>query len=169
MIEETPVSAVPYKARLRLLPEYMGLYIDSWPNDWTFDKWLLLRHPEVIPGRKEWCCVQATHCFYCGKKFASGKGSEPKQRTIDHFQPKSENKGNRIDYYTYVIACWQCNQMKANRTPEQCLSSAIKRLYAGKDFWTLTDDRLRYLVGQLQMITNNVLHNTGPGVYYTRK
>lgn len=48
-------------------------------------------------------------CQYCGQK--------PKKLTIDHVIPKS--RGGKNTFQNTVAACFQCNNIKADRTPQE--------------------------------------------------
>lgn len=50
-------------------------------------------------------------CQYCGNKLGKGSG------TIDHVKPRS--RGGKTDYLNCVLCCKSCNNIKADRTPEQ--------------------------------------------------
>lgn len=50
-------------------------------------------------------------CAYCGKKCAAG------DVTIDHVIPLAQ--GGRSTWGNTVVACFACNQRKADRTPHQ--------------------------------------------------
>jgi len=50
-------------------------------------------------------------CQYCG----SQPGSE--DLTIDHVLPRS--RGGLSTWENCVLACWECNKRKANRTPDE--------------------------------------------------
>ena len=50
-------------------------------------------------------------CQYCGAQ----PGSE--ELTIDHVQPRS--RGGTSTWENCVLACWECNKRKADRTPSE--------------------------------------------------
>lgn len=50
-------------------------------------------------------------CQYCGKKLPL------KKLTYDHVVPRS--KGGKTRWENIVMACYRCNERKADRTPEQ--------------------------------------------------
>lgn len=54
-------------------------------------------------------------CGYCGK---NGKVMHQKFH-IDHFVPKSLDRGHENDYYNLVLACPKCNLSKSNKWPTQ--------------------------------------------------
>ncbi|MDA0834178.1 MAG: HNH endonuclease [Planctomycetota bacterium] len=58
-------------------------------------------------------------CQYCGKQ----PGSE--ELTIDHVVPRS--LGGETNWENCVLACIDCNAMKANRTPEQARMPLLGR------------------------------------------
>ena len=50
-------------------------------------------------------------CQYCGKGF------KPGELTLDHIIPRS--KGGVLNWLNSVASCFECNNKKRNRTPEQ--------------------------------------------------
>lgn len=56
-------------------------------------------------------------CQYCGKKHC--------RLTLDHIYPKS--RGGEYSWENIVAACPQCNQKKADRTPEEAGMKLIRR------------------------------------------
>ena len=50
-------------------------------------------------------------CMYCGKPFRTA------ELTIDHVQPAS--KGGKTNWHNCVTSCFDCNNKKRNRTPEE--------------------------------------------------
>ena len=61
--------------------------------------------------RRETILSLSPHCAYCGKTLSLDC------LTIDHVRPSSRGGRNRKP--NYVTACDQCNQTKADRTPEE--------------------------------------------------
>jgi 5-methylcytosine-specific restriction endonuclease McrA len=57
-------------------------------------------------------------CQYCGDRFS------PKHLTLDHVVPVS--KAGPKSWTNVVAACRQCNQRKANRTPETARMPLLK-------------------------------------------
>ena len=57
-------------------------------------------------------------CQYCGQKFSN------KTLTLDHVIPASKNGPK--NWTNVVAACRQCNQKKANRTPETARMPLLK-------------------------------------------
>ena len=58
-------------------------------------------------------------CQYCNTKLRDS------QITIDHIIPKSQGGSN--SFINCVVSCHACNNMKANRTPEQANMTLLKR------------------------------------------
>lgn len=65
-------------------------------------------------------------CQYCHQKF---KESE---LTLDHVMPKS--RGGKTNWENIVSSCHDCNNRKADRTPEECRLKLIKKPVEPK--WT---------------------------------
>ena len=61
-------------------------------------------------------------CAYCGKKFKKG------ELTVDHILPRS--KGGKNDWKNTITSCKPCNNIKADRTPEQ---ARMKLLYMPRE------------------------------------
>ncbi len=57
-------------------------------------------------------------CQYCGDKHTLSK------LTYDHVVPRSQ--GGRTTWENIVMACYPCNERKANRTPEQAKMKLLK-------------------------------------------
>lgn len=51
-------------------------------------------------------------CYLCGKEIATAKDI-----TIDHWQPLSKGGADTLE--NYRLAHFECNQLKADLTPEQ--------------------------------------------------
>lgn len=57
-------------------------------------------------------------CRYCGKQVIDTRPANSIwQRTLDHVIPRAQGGTNR--QHNLVTACWPCNMMKGDRTPEQ--------------------------------------------------
>jgi len=51
------------------------------------------------------------HCVYCGTKLRD------KDATVDHILPSS--RGGKNDFMNTVCSCYECNNKKGDRTPEE--------------------------------------------------
>ena len=58
-------------------------------------------------------------CHWCGRsvKVKKTAPSDPLRATIDHFIPRSQGGPNAKS--NLVLACFQCNQAKSNKPPEE--------------------------------------------------
>ena len=57
-------------------------------------------------------------CEYCKREMRGDVASDhPLRATRDHYMPKSQRRGD--DEVIIVMACFTCNQIKADRFPEQ--------------------------------------------------
>jgi hypothetical protein len=63
-----------------------------------------------------------THCCYCRRKFSDTV--KMLQRTIDHFYPTSRSGNNNKE--NKLQCCYECNQWKAARLPNDFLKTVIK-------------------------------------------
>lgn len=69
---------------------------------------------------------QTSHCAYCGRKLYTVKKSGDRP-TVDHFYPLSS--GNNLNrFWNRFTACFRCNQIKANKMPEQFVNYCRKQL-----------------------------------------
>ncbi|MEI8377960.1 MAG: HNH endonuclease [bacterium] len=64
-------------------------------------------------------------CQYCGKQH--------KHMTLDHVFPKS--RGGDYSWENIVTACPECNQKKANRTPEEAGMKLLNQPYRPNDYF----------------------------------
>ncbi len=64
-------------------------------------------------------------CQYCGKKH--------NHMTLDHVFPKS--RGGDYSWENIVTACAQCNQKKADRTPEEAGMKLLNQPYRPDDYF----------------------------------
>ena len=74
-----------------------------------------LPQPKVHFSRRNLFKRDGMLCQYCCKKFKSN------ELTIDHVEPKSF--GGKSTWENCVLACVECNTLKADRTPEQAKMS----------------------------------------------
>lgn len=65
----------------------------------------------VVFSRKNLFKRDKYTCMYCGVQ------PGPSELTIDHVMPKS--RGGKSTWENSVLACVECNKVKANRTPEE--------------------------------------------------
>ncbi len=63
-------------------------------------------HNRIVWERDDYCCQ------YCGKKITSKSDLQ-----TDHVFP--ESRGGKTEYENMVTACFDCNQKKADRIPEE--------------------------------------------------
>lgn len=93
---------------------------------------LLLSKYDSMPKQRVNFCRRAIWkrdgfiCQYCGKKPAQD------ECTLDHILPRS--LGGETSWYNCVLACYQCNSQKADRSPENAYRPKDKekaRLWRG--------------------------------------
>lgn len=73
---------------------------------------------KVVFSRRNLWKRDKMRCQYCGRK------PKPDEITIDHVIPKSH--GGKTTFENCVLACFECNKKKDNRTPEQAKMPLIK-------------------------------------------
>ncbi len=161
------VSLVAPEKRLDILKEYMAKWIDEWPRPkQSFYDFFKRRYNHLIPGTVDHAKNIATHCFYCDTKLIKGNsdGDLPNRSSIDHYLPQSIGKTERI-----VICCAKCNTSKGSVRPEKLVSMIIKAHLTGKTMWDYHGKTLKRISDQIQKITNDMLYNMGPKIYYIKK
>lgn len=77
------------------------------------------RHRAVKFSRVNVYARDGYACQYCGKKCAMD------ELTYDHVIPRA--KGGKTEWTNIVSACYDCNQRKGGRTPEQAKMKLIKK------------------------------------------
>jgi len=151
--------------RMELLKGYMNRFIDEWPYKRTFEDYIWKYHAELIPDTKEYYRANATHCYYCnGKLTRDESGKHPLRSSEDHWVPKSRGQTER-----YVICCADCNSKKGDAMPLHLASRMLKAALTGRTFWGVSGEKLQFIANRVQIITNDILYNTGPKIYYTIK
>ncbi|WP_193103867.1 HNH endonuclease [Brachybacterium sp. FME24] len=65
----------------------------------------------AIHERDHWTCV------YCGRSVSKTPACEALLATVDHIQPIS--RGGESSWLNLVCACKECNNRKADRTPQE--------------------------------------------------
>lgn len=152
--------------RLDLLKTYMSRFIDLYPYKYSFGEFIRKYYPHVIPDTPEYYKELATHCYYCNCKLVNGATNfdHPKRSSIDHYQPRSKGKTDR-----YVICCAECNTKKGNIEPNYLVSKITKTHLKGQTMWGFHGNKLKFIADQIQTITNDMLYNTGPRIYYFKR
>ena len=75
-------------------------------------------------------------CQYCGHKF------DARHLTLDHVMPRS--RGGRNSWDNLVSCCLRCNQLKADRTPEE---ADMKLIHKPRPLTVHTSRHLLRLIG----------------------
>jgi len=148
--------------RLQALSAFMNRWIDEWPRPrYNFDDYVHKKWPQIIPGTIAHAKVRATHCFYCNRQFTEEKNF---QASIDHYFPQSLGQTER-----YVICCVDCNTRKSDTTPNELISQMTNAHLRGKVMWGYHGKKLKFIYKQIQTITNDMLYNMGPRIYYLKR
>lgn len=153
--------------RLKVLSIFMNRWIDEWPKPrYKFCEFIKHKYPQIIPGTVEHARALATHCFYCNIKLVKGNvtGDHPHRSSIDHYLPQSKGKTEK-----YVICCAQCNTNKGNVSPDALVSRITKAHLKGNTMWGFHGKKLKFIADQIQKITNDMLYNMGPKIYYFKR
>lgn len=153
--------------RLAALSAYMNRWIDEWPKPkYKFKEFIKHKYAHIIPGTIEHARALATHCFYCNVKLVKGDnaGSSPNRASIDHYLPQSKGKTER-----FVICCAQCNTRKGDVSPNALVSRITQAHLNGNSMWGYHGKKLKFIAGQIQKITNDMLYNMGPKIYYFKR
>ena len=75
-------------------------------------------------------------CQFCGRVFPAA------ELTLDHVVPRS--RGGRSSWENLVACCYQCNNRKGDRTPEE---AGIKLVRRPRPFTLYTSRQLMRLIG----------------------
>jgi hypothetical protein len=153
--------------RLKALTVYMNRWVDEWPKPkYNFHDFFYKKYQHVIPGTVDYAKAIATHCFYCNAKLKRGdnNGNHPNRASIDHYLPQSKGKTER-----FVICCAQCNTNKGDVSPKNLVSKITKASLQGKIMWGFHGRKLQSIAEQIQKITNDMLYNIGPKIYYFKR
>lgn len=157
------ISAIDPITRLNLLKEYMGKKIDRWPvPTFDFEQFLYNNYSHLIPGTVRYAKENATHCFYCGRRFTSKQPNM--MATMDHWVPKSKGHTDR-----FVICCGHCNSHKGDTTPEKFVKRITSAELKGLSVFGFTGKELNKLFKAVHEISNNINYNIGPRVFYIMK
>lgn len=157
------ISQVDPLVRLELLREYMIYWINRYPvKTKKFYEYLHDEYSHLIPGTVENAKSIATHCFYCNRKFQDE--IRIYKRSIDHFIPKAIGPTSK-----FVICCADCNNRKGSDPPDVILSILIKANLRGAQYWGYQGKKLKFIMNQFQTISNDILYNTGPRIYYFKR
>jgi hypothetical protein len=133
--------------KLRFLSEYMGEWVDAWPKKIKpFDTWLeSILDKRIHKGKVAEREIFRQTCRYCHQLF------EPYNidllKTKDHIIPLS--KGGYDIKENRVPACFNCNQWKSDKLPEEWLKEV--KVWAKKKV-----DNPKYTVAQIGIMVFNI-------------
>jgi hypothetical protein len=148
--------------RLKALSAYMNRWIDEWPKPrYNFEDFVHKKFPQIIPGTIAHTKSLATHCFYCNRQFTADKSFIA---SVDHYLPQSEGQTER-----FVICCVDCNSRKSNIMPDVLVTKMTQATLKGREMWGYHGKKLKFIAGQIQKITNDMLYNMGPKIYYFKR
>lgn len=134
--------------KLRFLSEYIGAYVDAWPNKVRpFDSWLdSTLAKRANRGHSEAQRHQRSACRYCKRPF----DEVIIEKTKDHIVPVSKGGFDRKE--NRVPCCYECNQWKDDKSLETWLKE-IQRLVKNKKFTvSYTLDMLGRMVGNIKAV-----------------
>jgi len=126
------LSFVNEKKAMKLVVKDKVEIICSWDFDITWGNGKI-KHPSILRlknhvkrnyfnsnfSRKALIKRDKSICQYCAKKLIAS------QITVDHVKPRAQ--GGITSFVNCVISCQECNNKKADRTPEQAGITLIKR------------------------------------------
>jgi 5-methylcytosine-specific restriction endonuclease McrA len=127
------LSFIPERKALKLLFKDKVEVVSSWTNTeirWDNGK---IKHPSILRlknhvrrnyynsnfSRKALVKRDKNTCQYCGLKLSAS------QITIDHVLPRAQ--GGITSFTNCVVSCQVCNNIKADRTPEQANMVLLKK------------------------------------------
>jgi hypothetical protein len=156
------ITLIDPVVRLKILSKYMSFWITNYPTCvWSFETYIRNRYSHLIPGTIEHAKCIATHCYYCNRMFSTEKTF---RASVDHYLPQSLGITDR-----YVICCVDCNNRKADTPPSVLVSQFTNAYLKGKQLWGYHGKKLRFISNQIQTITNDMLYNRGPKIYYFKR
>lgn len=156
------ISAADPIQRLNALSAYMNRWVDEWPKPrYNFEDFVYNKFPQIIPGTIAHARTIATHCFYCNRQFTPEKSF---MASVDHYLPQSEGMTEK-----FVICCVDCNSRKSNIMPDTLVSKMTRTALKGGQMWGYHGKKLKFIAGQIQKITNDMLYNMGPKIYYFKR
>lgn len=132
--------------KLKFLSEYMEVYINNYPfKPKPFQIWLeSTLDKRIHAGKKKEAKVFTQICRYCHQPFESDGDLE---KTKDHIIPIS--KGGFDKKINRVPCCYNCNQWKSDKLPEDWLKE-VKR-------WAKRQtDNPHYTVAQIGLMVANI-------------
>jgi hypothetical protein len=148
--------------RLEVLEKYMEYWVNNYPKPvQTFDEYFRKKFKYLIPGTIDHAKRIATHCFYCNRKYTTEKSFVA---SVDHYLPRSIGQTER-----YVICCVDCNNRKADTTPEELVRQMVNAHLREKTMWGYHGKKLKFIYKQIQTITNDMLYGLGPRIYYIKR
>ncbi len=139
--ENEPLNITSWRRAIVLLIKGKAEYIEKITNIETYIKvgkyyiprTIKLTYEMAIPelelpfSRENIFLRDENICQYCGREFPT------KDLTLDHVFPKS--RGGKTDWENIVCCCKNCNQFKADRTPEEAGMELLNDPCKPDDFW----------------------------------
>lgn len=151
--------------KLEILKKYMWQLIDNDFKYMSFNKHIILKHPQLIKDTPKYYKSISTNCFYCNKHMNQNIDANEDTATIDHFYPQSKTGGN--DYSDIlVICCKRCNGLKANMHPADFIRKMTIANMTGQIIKGVKQKSLERISESLNSIHNDVLLNRQKSVYY---
>jgi len=141
-IKKTLISP---ERKLRFLNEYMGVTIDAWPKKQKpFDTWLeSTLDKRAHKGKMNEISYFKQICRYCHRSFEV----HDLEKTKDHIIPVSRGGLDRKE--NRVPACYNCNQWKADKMPEDWLKEV--KTWAKRQV-----DNPQYTIAQIGLMVSNI-------------
>ena len=154
-------QADPFE-RLKALSAYMDRWVNEWPKPkLSFTEFVWRKFPHIIPGTVDHAKRIATHCFYCNRQYTAEKNF---QASVDHYLPQSLGATEK-----YVICCVDCNGRKGATPPDLLVSQMTNAQLRGNTMWGYHGKKLKFIAKQIHTITNDMIYNMGPKIYYFKR
>lgn len=136
-----PLNITSWKRAIVLLIKGKAEYIEKLENiehyikvgDYYIPKTIKLTYEMAIPelelpfSRENIYLRDDYTCQYCGNRFSL------KDLSLDHVHPKS--RGGDTSWENIVTCCKKCNQLKADRTPEEAKMVLLNIPKKPDDYW----------------------------------
>jgi hypothetical protein len=111
---------------------------------------IVRKQHDVVPMRQNELLFRRDHnlCAYCGQVYVY------RDLTRDHVKPRSHGGSNKWE--NMVTACFGCNQLKADRTPEQAGMKLLYVPYRPNRFEHFILQNRRILADQMEYLKANL-------------
>src|ERR1035437_1755276 len=126
------LSFIPERKAFKLLCKDKVEIISNWDDVVAYGP-IKIKHPSILRlkthvkrnyfnsnfSRKALVKRDKSTCQFCGRRLSAS------QITVDHVNPRAQ--GGITSFMNCVVSCQECNNKKADRTPEQAGMALLKK------------------------------------------